>query len=238
MDENTPSAVPRKGTATAVLDPSMAPLWRFGGCALLILALFDTIESFIPPQLMNPAWELQFMGTLIERSPVPVLGFLFVFFAEYLRRSRKKQWVAISLSWLSLAVAILMLLMVPLIITNTFRVEGRTTAQFNVQLEQQMAQTQNVETALRSANGENLEALLRKLGRTVDGADTEQLRAEALDEVAVARRTLQDRADEVKATQRLTLTKRSYKWSAQALVVGGLLGYLWFATGWIRRGQR
>jgi hypothetical protein len=238
MQETSVAAVPKKKAVAAVMEPSMAPLWRLGGFALLILALIDLVESLIPPQFMNPTWELQFMGTLIERSPVPLLGFLFVFFAEFLNRTRRKRLVAISASWLSLAAGIVVLLMVPLIITNTFRVERRTTAQLNAQLEQQLAQTQAVDSALRSAAGENLEALLRKLGRTVDGAVTEQLRAEALEEVAAARRTLQDRAEDAKAAQKLSLTKRSYKWSAQALVVGGLLMYLWFGTGWIRKGQR
>jgi hypothetical protein len=238
MEETTTVTVPRKTAVTTALEPSTAPLWRLGGYALLILATLDLVESLIPPDIMNPGWELQFMGTLVERSPVPVLGFVFVFIAEYLRRGRGRRLTAVVLSWVALACGALFLLMIPLMVTNTFRIDNRTAAELNLQLRQQLAQTESIEQALRSATGENLEAILRKLGRPSDTATVETRRLEALDEVAAARTTLQDRAEEARATQKLNLTKRSYKWCAQAIVVGGFLIYLWGAMAWIRKGQR
>jgi hypothetical protein len=223
---------------SALIEPSLAPIARWIGYGLLVLSLCDLIESMIPLPLLNAAWELQFMGTQVERSPVPVLGFLFVFFAEYLQRGRWQRTVALVLSWAALAVGVAFLLMIPLIVTNTFRLEDRATAQVNTQLGQQMSQAEKLETALTGATGQNLEELLKRMGRPTQGKTPEAVRAEVLGDLTKARQTLQDRAEDALSNQKLTLTKRSFKWAAQAVVVGILMIYLWRATAWLRRAGR
>ncbi|MBW4450206.1 MAG: HpsJ family protein [Spirirestis rafaelensis WJT71-NPBG6] len=42
------------------------------GYGLLLLAFFDIVEMFVPPNFMNPAWEFQTFGALVERVPVPL----------------------------------------------------------------------------------------------------------------------------------------------------------------------
>jgi hypothetical protein len=232
------SIAPSKSSGGSSSEGATAPMWRWTGYALLLLSVFDTIESAIPVNFMNPEWELQFMGSVIERSPVPLLGFMFVFFAEHLRRTRWSRSVALGISWAALVTGVGLVLMVPLIIGNTFRMETRTAAQVKTQLDQQLAQTRGLETALTSASEENLTEMLRRMGKSPEGRSLEEARQAVLEEVAQARQTLQTRADEALATQRLTLTKRSYKWAAQAMAVGTLLSYLWWSTGWIRRLKR
>ena len=74
---------------------------RVLGYGLLLLALFDIIEMFIPPNFMNPAWEFQTIGALVERVPVPLIGLVLVFFGE--RHSRTKWEIPILklLAWLT-----------------------------------------------------------------------------------------------------------------------------------------
>jgi hypothetical protein len=62
-------------------------IFRVLGYGLLLLALFDILEMFIPPGFMNPAWEFQTFGALVERVPVPLIGFVLVFYGE--KYSRK-----------------------------------------------------------------------------------------------------------------------------------------------------
>ncbi len=53
-------------------------LFRLVGYGLLVLALFDLIHILIPLQLMNPMWEFQTVGALVERVPVPLLQGYFI----------------------------------------------------------------------------------------------------------------------------------------------------------------
>ena len=238
IENPSESPAPARTWSGAVTEAASAPMWRWLGYVLLLLSVFDTIESAIPLSLMNPEWELQFMGSVVERSPVPLLGFMFVCFAEYLRRTRWSRPVAMGVSWAALVVGIGFILMVPLIVSNTFRMETRTAAQVKAQLDQQFSQTQGLEAALTSASGENLTEMLRRMGRLSEGQSPEEARDAVMGEVVKARQTLQSRADEAMANQKLTLTKRSYKWVVQASVVGGLLVYFWWGMGWVRRGKR
>ena len=57
------------------------PIIRWIGYGLLLLALFDVIEMFIPARFMNSNWEFQTFGALVERVAVPLIGFVLVFFA-------------------------------------------------------------------------------------------------------------------------------------------------------------
>jgi hypothetical protein len=237
--ENSSESVGQIRSATgAASEAASAPMWRWLGYALLLLSLFDTLESAIPVNLMNPEWELQFMGSVIERSPVPLLGFVFVMFAEHLRRTRWSRSVAQGVSWAALVAGLGLILMVPLIVANTFRMETRAAAQVKTQLDQQLAQTQDLEAALTSATGDTLADMLRRLGKSAEGSSAEEKRQEVLGEVAKARQAMQIRADEALASQKLTMAKRSYKWAAQAVAVGALLVYVWWSTGWLRRAKR
>jgi hypothetical protein len=230
--------------STSIVKPISTPesstvhFWRWGGYGLLILALLDLIESIVPPSFMNPAWELQMIGMTIERSPVLLLAFLFIFHAEWLRRARWERTVLPILSWASVVVGALFILSIPLLILNTLRIDTSGGAQITAQLQQQMAQAKSVHDNVSMAQGTALEELLRRLGRDVTSANVEIVREEVLVEVTRAREELQRRAEEMRATQKLNLHKRTYKHASQALVVGSILLLLWRHTGWARKGRR
>lgn len=63
---------------------------RWVGYGLLILALFDVIEMFVPANFMNPNWEFQTFGALVERVAVPLIGFVFIFLAGLNEREKKR----------------------------------------------------------------------------------------------------------------------------------------------------
>jgi competence protein ComGC len=236
MNDPVPSPSSPKPISTP--ESSTAPYWRWGGYGLLILAFLDLLESLIPPAFMNPAWELQLMGITIERSPVLLLAFLFIFHAEWLRRARWERLLLPILSWGSMVVGILFLLMIPLLMLNMSRVNVAGGAQITAQLEQQVAQARSVQENVSTAQGAALEELLRRLGRNVTAANVEEVRQEVLAEVRKAHDELQRRAEEMRTTQKRNLHKRTYKHASQAGVVGGVLILLWLNTGWARKGRR
>ena len=215
-----------------------AAFLHWAGYALLLLAILDLLEALIPPGFMNPGWELQFMGDTIERSPVVLLGFMLVFQGEWARRAAWERWLLPGMSWLSLVIGLGFLLMIPLMVLNTFRVDNSGEKQINAQLDQQITQAKALQEAFTTAQGQNLEALLRRAGRNVEGADLESMRQEFLTEMVNAEKELQRRAVEARSSQKLELHKRTYKHVVQAAVVGGVLVVFWFGTGWARRSRR
>lgn len=212
--------------------------FHWAGYALLLLALLDSLEALVPPGFMNPVWELQFMGGIIERSPVALLGFMLVFHGEWGRRASWERWVLPTLSWLALGVALAFVLMIPLMVVNTFRVENSGEKQINAQLDQQITQARAAQEILANAQGDNLDALLRRSGRAAPGTDAEAVRTEMLAELNEAEKQLQRRAEEARASQKLELHKRTYKHSVQAAVLGIVLGLYWWRTGWARKSKR
>ena len=59
-----------------------SPLLRIAGYVLLALSLLDIISIFILPGFTNPAWEFQMASHLVERSPVPLIGLVFLLIGE------------------------------------------------------------------------------------------------------------------------------------------------------------
>lgn len=51
-------------------------LFRFVGYGLLMLALLDLVEMLVPMRLLDPVWQIQTTGALVEFVPVLLLGLL------------------------------------------------------------------------------------------------------------------------------------------------------------------
>ncbi len=216
-------------------ESSTVRYMRWAGYAFLALAVSDFVESVVPPRFMNPDWELQLMAAAIERSPVAVLGFLFIFQAEWLRRARWERWLLPWISWGALASGVAFVLMIPLLITNTFRVDAGGEKQISEQLDQQMSQTKALQDAVVAAQGEKLADVLKQAGRIGDGKDPETARQEILAELGKARQELQRRAQEARDSQKLQIYKNTFKHTTQAAIVGAVLIAFWLGTGWARR---
>jgi len=234
--------------------PAIDQLWKFSaglsksigvvrwvGYGLLILAFFDVVEIFVPPLFMNPAWEFQTLGQLVERVPVPLLGLALVFLGERDQRSRWEPLVLNILSWLTLLVGVLFFLLVPLGVVNTIRLDTRNTQQITQQVEQRQEQIQQVREALGQATTvEQMQFLISQLnqGRTPQIQGTEQL-AEVKEQLSTfleqGETRIQEQAQSQKKSRRLGLLENSVKWNMGALVSAALFISIWRLTGWARR---
>ena len=114
-------------------------LWRLSGYALLLLSLFDLVEKLIPLQLMNPVWEFQTLGEIVERVPLPLLGLVLVFYGENYRRVRGEIYLLKFLSWLALLLGVAFWLLIPLGVSNTIRIERQNQEQIVAQVDQKKA---------------------------------------------------------------------------------------------------
>lgn len=63
---------------------------RLVGYGLLVMAIIDVFFLVIPPQLMNPLWEFQTVGAIVERIPVTLLGIVLIYYDERGDRAFKK----------------------------------------------------------------------------------------------------------------------------------------------------
>lgn len=203
--------------------------FRWIGYGLLIFALIDSFQVLIPPGFMNPAWELNTIGALVERVAVPLLGLALIFFGEFYDRTMPEKLSLKVLSWVCLVLAIVFVLMVPLGVFDTIRLNSQSSQQVGVQMEQ----FKKLEDQLNQSKPEqikNLGAQLNTLGVSVDADDPEKLKGAVMARINGAKAKVQ--AD--RSNQRLMLFKNSVKWNLGALIAATLFFVLWKTTDWAR----
>jgi hypothetical protein len=215
------------------LSKSVKP-FRWIGYGLLILAILDWVTLLIPPNLMNPAWEFQTIGALVERAPVVLLAFLLVFYGKTAFRAEWEELLVKILSWVCLVLGILFFLFAPLGIVNTVRINAQNNAQLGVQYEQKIAQATQLEQQLNQATVEELQQLVASQGETTESSDSQNLRGELLSQLTEAKQSFEAEFAETKANQKLALFKNSLKWNLGAIIVGTALVYLWRTSSWTR----
>ncbi|MDF5733678.1 MAG: HpsJ family protein [Rhizonema sp. PD38] len=210
-------------------------LLRILGYALLVLALFDIIEMFIPPNFMNPVWEFQTLGALVERVPVPLIGLVLVFFGELYSRTKWEFPILKVISWLTLLFAVLFILLIPLGIVNTVRLNSQSSTQISTISTQQISQAEQVEKQLNQATPEQINNLLKRQGRSLDGKNPQELKSELLSEVSQAKTKIKSQAEATQSLQGLNLIKTSVKWNLGASISGALFFIIWKQTKWARQ---
>jgi hypothetical protein len=216
------------------LSKSIAP-FRWVGYGFLLYAAFDWILLFIPPQLMNPIWEFQTMGALVERIPVLLIALLLIFFGETSLRGRWERPLVQTLSWLCLVLGIIFFLMLPLGIVNTFRINQQNAVQATAEYNQQLEQAVAVEAELDAATPQEIIGILESQGAEVQVEDPDEIKEILRTEISVARENLDQEYTSLRDGQRTSLLKNSVKWNFGALMSGVLLLYLWRSTQWARR---
>lgn len=216
---------------------------RWVGYGLLVLALFDFIDIFVPLRLQNPAWEFQTLGALVERVPVPLLGLALVFYGEADFREDEDWEIVLlkCLSWLCLLFGLLYLLLIPLGVSNTLRLNFQNEIQINAQLDQRVSQIQQLQELLNNGTDKDIEELLTRLSRQsrtpniTTPQQLEETKSQLSSFLTQAQERLKTGAGATRTEQRLRLLKRSVKWNLGALVSGVLFFGLWRSTRWARQ---
>ncbi|MBW4672017.1 MAG: HpsJ family protein [Cyanomargarita calcarea GSE-NOS-MK-12-04C] len=209
-------------------------IMRTLGYGLLALALFDVIEIFFPPQFMNPAWEFQTLGALVERVPVPFIGFVLVFFGELHSRSKWELLLLKLFSWLCLLCAIFFMLSIPLGVMNTVRLNNQNITQTQTLSKQQFARAKQVEQQLSQATPEQINNFLKSQGNSLAAKKPEELKTELLSQVTKAKEQIKTQSEVAQSSRGLSLLKSSVKWNLGAMVAATLFFSIWKSTSWAR----
>jgi preprotein translocase subunit SecF len=181
---------------------------------------------------MNPLWQFETMGAIVERVAVPLLGLVLVFFGEEKFRSSFEQKFLKLLRWLCLLVGVLFFLLVPLGVVSTLQVKAVNDTQMKQQYSQQKARVERVEKQLNQIKDQDLENFIKSQGRTLDGQSSQQARAQFLAKINKDKNQLENQFKQAMSNRRLTLLKNSAKWNLGALVSGVLFIYIWLLTRW------
>ncbi len=210
---------------------------RWIGYGLLILSLLDTIAVLIPANFGNRVWELQTIGAVVERVPVPLLAMALIFFGEGYDRKGLENLFLKVLSWVCLLLAVVFLLILPLGIFGTIYVNNQNDKQITTQANQQLAQLQQVEERLNKGSPEELKNLageLTRLGVQADTKNPQELKTQILARITPAKERLQTQSAAVQSSQRLGLLKNAVKWLLGALISSVLFFTIWRGTDWAR----
>lgn len=211
--------------------------FRWIGYGFLVFALIDAIHILLTIQFSQPGWLLQTVGQFVERAVVPLLGFTLVFFGEYYNRGDVEKIGLRILSWLSMVLAIVFLLMIPPIFLQTLSVNNQAQQVVDKQVEQQLTQLKQLEDQLARSNPEQLKALatqLQGLGVSVDPTKPDEVKTKVEERIKTVRAQLQQQAQGATAGQASGLWKNAIKWSLGALVTAVLFFYLWKSSHWAR----
>lgn len=205
------------------------PLFRIAGYALLALSLFDIVDIFIPARFTNATWEFQIVRNLVERAPVPLLGLVL------LLSSAQSSRIVKFLSWSSLVVGILFLLLIPLGVSSSLRLAQQNQQQLATQLNQQTAQLQQVQDVLAKATTpQEINSVLSRLnpqGRPPAINNPQQVKSQLLSQLTQARNRASAQAAASGTSARQVLIRNAVKSLLGALVCGVVFLSIWRRTG-------
>ncbi len=228
------------GKAIAALQQQKTMLLsRRIGFALLMLCFIDLLYVLLPPEFMNPVWEYQTIGDLVKLVPVPLLALMLIFYGDTALRSKPERLALKLLSWITLLIGIIFLLLVPLTVTNAVRIHGFNNNQISTQVSQQRLQLDATRKQLEKASPAQLRNLVPapdKDGNLPDIPNSpEQAKAQILNNLNRAKQQAEQQASQARANLRQNLVKNTIKLVAESVIAACFFIYIWTMTAWTRR---
>ncbi|WP_448561993.1 HpsJ-like protein, cyanoexosortase A-associated [Trichothermofontia sp.] len=210
---------------------------RWVGYSLLLLFGIEVGQIVIPPHFLDPVWELETIGAIVERVVVPLLGMGLIFFGEHYGRRRPEKLLLRAISWLAGLMVLGFLLMVPLGIVNTVRITTQTNQTLTTQANQQLEQLQQLHSRVEASTPETLQTLAKQLeqaGVTLEQNDPAALKAEVTTRIESLQAQIGQQVTMAKNAQFRRLLKNSVKWNLGAIIASVLFLMIWRTTQWAR----
>ncbi|ELS01932.1 hypothetical protein Xen7305DRAFT_00016390 [Xenococcus sp. PCC 7305] len=212
---------------------------RVVGYGLLMMAVVDFVNLLIPLELMNPDWEFQLVGSIIERIPVTFLGIVFVFYEDTNYRTPIEKFLLKIVSWSCLALAILLIFTIPLNINNAFRIYRTFNAKVNYQLVPRLEVIKDFQNQIESANSpESITNILQKQSSTrielTDSLDINDLKNNITANLNQESDALRNKAQDSRSRKRYQIFRNVVKYNLGALISIFLLLFIWKNTFWAR----
>ena len=213
-------------------------LVRFIGYGFLAFSAVFLLDLAFPPQFTTSTWETSFVALVLERTPLPLLGLALAFWGG-LESRRKWELPALKiLSWSTLVVCILYVMLIPMGFSAISRLNNQNQAQLNVQYQQQMSQLDEAQSRLDNVTSKELDLLLEAFKQqdpNLTLTNPQDIKTKLVEEISAARR----KADSIRAStqrnQQTGLLKSAAKSAVLSLLSAFLFVYTWYLTSWARQ---
>ena len=208
---------------------------RLVGYGLLLMAIVNISFLLIPLQLMNPLWEFQTVGAIVERIPFILLGIVLVYYGERTNRASMKLSLIKSLSWFSLIFAIVLLLAIPFNINNSLRIYYQNNSIDNAQVVSYKDAIEQFKEQLIFANStDEISAILQQQVEQKlnipDSVNTQKLKDNILKNLQNDRDNITSQIQAFRAQKRSLLLKNCFKWNLESLIAAILFLLIWKRT--------
>lgn len=207
-------------------------LFRAVGYGLLLLTLFDVFSALIPPQFSNPGWLFQTAGGFVERSAVPLIGLVLVFYDDRDARKKRELLLVRLLSWISLLTGLFYLGLVIVFFLTPQGLNDRAEAQVKAQFEPEIAKQQQIQSQFEKAQPGQIETFMKN--NRVTGVDAPTFKSKMVQNAVLTEKNLKERMALTNSGQRIGLFKNAVKWALGAMVTGVLFIKIWAGTSWAR----
>jgi len=220
-----------------VVESQYYPLIPLIGYGFLGLWLFDQIGLIFPLKIAEPAWIVETLGQVSERIPTVWIGLLLVFFR---RQGYTRKWevgILKFLSWLSLVLAIIYLLMTPMLIGNTVRVYRLIDTQIEAKSSQQVQKLKSAMDQIKQTKEQDISTYLQYRNNqqiNTQGLTPSQFKESLLLQADKNLSELQANTQSFKDSQLGDLIKKTIKWTFGNLVSALICFWIWYRTGWTR----
>ncbi|BAY96827.1 hypothetical protein NIES37_07640 [Tolypothrix tenuis PCC 7101] len=202
-------------------------LFRTVGYSILVLVFIDLIDIFVPLNFMNPVWELQMMGALVDLVIITLIGLVLVFSGKLEKRLKWEFPFLLWLSRLSLLVGLLYLLLIPLGINNTISLYNVNIEVLNQDYSQQVLLNSNWKQHIGPASASEWNNLL-------EHQNMQEVKTQTLVEVNQKQNHPDKKLPATNFSRNFKLLKSSVKFNLGALVAAALFITIWKETSWAR----
>lgn len=205
---------------------------RLVGYGLLVMTLINVLFLLIPLHLMNPLWEFQTMGAIVDRIPVALLGMVLVYYGEKGDRNPTETIILKGLSSFSLVAAMLLLLMIPLNISSSVQVYNQQNFPTNSQVINQENTIQQFQDQVKAANSRSeIGAILQQQGQQKvsipDSVNIKKLKNDILTNLQNSQDKIISQAQSFRVQKRSLLFKKCLKSNIGALIASILFLLIW-----------
>ncbi|BAY29417.1 hypothetical protein NIES2107_12600 [Nostoc carneum NIES-2107] len=211
---------------------------RIFGYILLLLAAIDVVNIFLPWRFNNAVWEFQMLGALVEHAPLPLIALILVFFGERIYRDKREIYLLKILSWAALLAGIGFILLLPLGIHNTLRINNQNLIQINNQSSQQILQIRQAKSLLNQAKTtEDINKVFKSLNsqkNTPELQEPQKFKNELLLQMGQLETKITNQVTAAKNNTYDELIRNSVKWNLGALICAFAFVWIWYATYWAR----
>lgn len=190
------------------------------GHFIILTSLIDCVVAIIPPQSQNPVWELNTINLLMGQVWFFFMGFALVIISYIVRfyldsetdiPTIELMWFKF-LRWVVLFVAIVCVLMPPLIVVDTIRVNRINNQKIEQDRQSQLAQLEQLENQLALVQDLNrLRSLLPSGTNFSPDASLPQVKQELQATLADQKQQVSKESARVQSQKRFTLLKLSVR---------------------------